>query len=398
MKRRTGALLAVTVGALGLTWLLWGADSPSPSAEATPAVASAQAATTPAADTGLAASAPWSPSGQQARQQQLQQARERYERATQVYTSYRDATRYPHTSRPIAEHPDQVKPFAPVEELKALRDASGKGAKGVRLRTRQDRVFMGGAESVLFSIEALDDNNRPASLSIQRSSAQTLPDSTTPVNLISAEVPFNDDGLAPDISARDGSYSARLTPAEQGFAAYAGTIRVLVQLSANGEQGAVAFDVVYTPSVPATWAGVREAQENGSLNFYLKAQVKEAGRYVVSARVYDANGAPFALLQFNDEVKAGTQEFKLQLFGALIRDKNPAFPLSLVDVDGFLLKENTFPDRAMMARQSGVVITSKRYAVSSFSAAEWSSEERERYLREYGQDMQAAQGALDRLQ
>lgn len=391
-------MLATVAGALGLAWWLWGADSPAPLDSAPPTMASAQTVTTPTLDTGRTDTAPLSHSGQQARQQQLQQARERYERATQVYASYRDATRYPHTSRPIAEHPDQVTPFAPVEELKALRDANGKGAKGVRLRTRQDRVFMGGAESVLFSIEALDNSNHPVPLNIQRSSAQTMPDTTTPVNLISAEVPFNDDGVGPDINARDGSYSARLTPAEQGFAAYAGTIRVVVQLSANGEQGAVAFDVIYSPTVPATWTGAREAQENGSLNFYLKAQVKEAGRYVVSARVYDAHGTPFALLQFNDEVKAGTQEFKLNLFGALIRDKNPAFPLSLVDVDGFLLKENTFPDRTMMARQSGVVLTSKGYAVSSFSAAEWSSEERERYLHEYGQDMQAAQDALNRLQ
>lgn len=399
MKHRNGVLLAVTTaGLLGLAWLLWDADSAAASAAANPPMASAQASLTPRAAAGNTASAPWSSTGQQARRQQLQQAQERYERTTQVYTSYRDATRYPHTSRPIAEHPDQVKPFAPVEEVKALRDASGKGVKGVRLRTSQDRVFLGGVESVLFSIEALDDSNRPLSLTIERSTAQTLADSATPVTLVSAEVPFNDDGTGADIGARDGKYSARLSPSAQGFGAFAGTIRLVAKIQAGGEQGAIAFDVVYAPDIPATWAGAREALENGSLNFYLKAQVKEAGRYVVSARVYDANGAPFALLQFNDEVKAGTQEFKLQLFGALIRDKNPAFPLSLVDVDGFLLRENVFPDRAMMARQAGTVLTSKAYAVDSFSSAEWSSEERERYLREYGQDMQAALDALNKLQ
>ncbi|MDT8991628.1 choice-of-anchor X domain-containing protein [Curvibacter sp. APW13] len=388
-----GAVLAVMLG----WWLLPAEDAGTVGLEPSTAPATS-AARHAAADTGAGAAAAVSTFGSASRQEQLRQARERYERATQVYTSYRDATRYPHDSRPISEHADQTKPFAPVEEFKALRDASGKGVKGIRLRTSQDRVFLSGAESVLVSIEATDDSGRPVPLSITRSQAQTVADTSTPVTLISAEVPFNDDGVAPDISARDGKYTARLTPSTQGFAAYAGTIRILAQISANGETGAYAFDVIYSPNVPATWVGAREVQENGSLNFYLKAQIREPGRYVVSGRVYDANGKPFALLQFNDEVKVGMQEFKLNLFGALIRDKAPAFPLSLVDVDGFLLKENAFPDRAMMARQSGVVITSKRYAVSSFSAAEWSSEERERYLREYGKDMQAALDALNRLQ
>ena len=51
-------------------------------------------------------------------------ARARQERAEQVYTSYRDSTRYPFDSRPISEHPDQVRPFAPIEELR-LRGANG---------------------------------------------------------------------------------------------------------------------------------------------------------------------------------------------------------------------------------------------------------------------------------
>ena len=400
MRRSTWAAVASAVAlALLLGWWLLAAEDESATAMGPTAVETGLATASPAAaDSGTGTAVSVSTFGSAGRQEQLRQARERYERATQVYSSYRDATRYPHDARPISEHADQTKPFDPIEELKPLRDASGKGVKGIRLRTSQDRVYLSGAESVLVSIEATDDSGRHVPLSITRAQAQTVADTTTPVQLISAEVPFNDDGVVPDNAARDGKYTARLTPSTQGFAGHAGTIRILAQISANGETGAYAFDVVYSPNVPATWVGAREVQENGSLNFYLKAQIREPGRYVVSGRVYDANGKPFALLQFNDEVKVGTQEFKLNLFGALIRDKAPAFPLSLVDVEGFLLKENTFPDRAMMARQSGVVITTKRYAVSSFSADEWSSEERERYLREYGKDMQAAQDALNKLQ
>lgn len=387
-------VLAVLVGLLA--WVL------QDNAQATPA---AKGGTAPLAlhpvdgeNTGVEGGAgtggPYSPAGLAARKQQLALWQQRYDRAEQVYSSYRDATRYPHESRPLSEHPDQARPFDPVSEDKTLRDASGKAVKGLRLRTSQERVFLGGAESVTFTIEAFDDNNKAVSLLVSQSSAQTIPDTSTPITVIQAHVPFADNGAGPDITASDGKYSARLTPASQGFANHSGTIRLLAQVTANGEQGVAHFDVVYSPLVPATWLGVREALEAGSLNFYLKAQVQVAGRYVVSGRIYDANGKPFALLQFNDQVAAGVQEFKLQLFGALVRDKNPPFPLRLVDIDGFLLHPDAFPDRAMMARQSGVVHTSSRYGIDRFSSAEWSSEERDRYLREYEQDVKEA---LDRI-
>lgn len=343
-------------------------------------------------------SGPYSAGGLNSRQQQLAQWQQRLETAEHLYSSYRDATRYPHESRPMAEHPDQVRPFDPVSEIKTLRDASGKAVKGLRLRTTQERVFLAGAETVKLSIEAFDDNNKAVPLTVTQSSAQTIPDTATPITVIAANVPFSDDGTGPDALAGDGKYTARLSPQAQGFANHAGTIRLLAQVSANGEQGVAHFDVVYSPTVPATWLGVRESIEAGSLNFYLKAQVQTAGRYVVSGRVYDANDKPFALLQFNDEVSAGQREFKLQLFGALVRDVNPAFPLKLVDVEGFLLRPDAFPDRSMLARRPGTVHTTGRYGIDQFSPAEWSSEERERYLVEYQRDVHNAGEQVRSLQ
>ncbi len=336
------------------------------------------------------AGAPFSAAGLQSRQEQLALWRARQERAEQVYTSYRDSTRYPFDSRPISEHPDQVRPFAPIEEELRLRGANGEVLKGLRLRTSQERVFLSGSDSVKFTVEAVDDSGRSLPLTIRNASAQSIPDSRTPVQTIQSATPFADDGAGADEVANDNRYSARLTPATQGFANYNGTIRVLAEIAAEGQQGVAQFDVVYAPEVPATWSGVREAVENGSLNFYLKSNVRRAGRYVVSARVDDANGRPFALVQFNDEVATGAREFRLQVFGALVLDKNPTFPLKLRDVEGFLLVPDTFPDRALMPRQAGVIYTSRRYTRDRFSSAEWTSEERERYLAEYAKDAEEA--------
>jgi hypothetical protein len=402
MKRGKLALLGGAVLAVvALGWYWAGSDAEAlrgPVSAAASLASSRVMATGAGAETGAGSHGPLSAAGLQARQDKLALWRGRAERSEQLYASYRDSTRYPPDSHPIAEHPDQVRPFQPIVEENTLRRAYGSGSKGFRLRTSQERVFLSGAESVKFTIEAQDDRGVALPLIVTSASAQSVPDTRTPVRLIQTNVTFSDDGTGADSVAGDGKYTARVSPAQQGFEAYAGTIRLLAQVNVKGEQGVAHFDVIYTPGVPATWAGVREALENGSLNFYLKANVAMPGRYVVSARVDDANGVPFALLQFNDEVAAGVHEFKLTLFGALVRDKGPLFPLRLRDVDGFLLIPDKFPDRFTMARQSGVVYTSARYGVDRFSPDEWTSEERSRYLSEYGKDAETARAEVARLE
>jgi hypothetical protein len=389
MKHRAWWLVALVLATAALS-IYWWQDLAS-AAGIVPVQASGAAATEHAkngpAGPGMAVAG--SPAGSQSLWQ------ERYNRAAQTFNSYRDATRYPPGSRPLQEHPDQERPFDPITEDRVLLGNAGKIAKGMHLRTSQERVFLSGEESVAFSLHAVDDDGVRLPLSIRRAYAANIAENKSSNSLLQAEVPFADDGQAPDARARDGQYSARLTPYTQGFSTYSGTIRLYVQVNVNGENGEATFDVVYTPDVPATWLGVREALESGSLNFYLKAQVLTPGRYVVSARVQDAKGKPFALLQYNDEVIAGGREFKLQLFGALVRDVNPTFPLQLTDVEGFLLKPDVFPDRAMMARRPGAVHTTSNYQTGQFSSAEWTSEERERYLQEYRADMERARQQLE---
>lgn len=341
---------------------------------------------------------PFSAAGSPERQQELALWQQRYLRAEQAYNSYREATRYPPESRPIAEDSNLAWPFDPIRKDVPLQDASGKPVIGVRIQTTQERLFLAGAESVRFTIAVVNEDARALPLAIERSEAQSQGGSTALIAVIAAPVPFADDGAAPDVLAGDGEYSARLTPAAQGFANHAGTIRLLVEVNVDGRKGVVPFDVSYTPAVPATWAGVREALEDGSLNFYLEAQVTTPGRYAVSARVYDARGVPFALLRSTDVVAAARRaEFKLTLAGVLVRDKKPAFPLRLVDVEAFLLQPDAFPDRAMMPRLAGEVHMSKPYDIDSFSSDEWQSEERTRLLAEYGRDVQLALEDMGKL-
>lgn len=311
-----------------------------------------------------------------------------------TYCSYRESTRYPHTSRPIAEQPDQVYPNAPINEANAMRLDGGKADPNVLIQSSQTRVYLAAGEAVSFSVRAVDRDGNVLPLVITGATAQGMnfgqQRAVAPLALA-----FVDDGTGADPVAGDGAFAATLAPSQSSLSSFAGTIRTQVTFSVNGQSGSVNFDVINSPALPAVWTGTpREVLENGSLVFYLKAEVRQPGRYVISGRVDDARGKPFALATFNELLKAGPNDIRLAVFGKLLRDQEGATPLTLRDVDGYLLKENTDPDRALMPRLEGKVVTGKPHALSGFADSEWSSEERARHLAEFGKDFKAARNAL----
>ena len=137
-------MACVSVAAL-LAALSFGREAPTEAPVILPAVAVQTASPRPA----VPPSASFSASAVQARRAQLDLWQQRLTRAEDTLTKYKTSTRYPHEARPLGEHPDQVRPFDPVAEEMPLRTPGGQPAKGVRVRSTQDRVFASGAESVL---------------------------------------------------------------------------------------------------------------------------------------------------------------------------------------------------------------------------------------------------------
>jgi hypothetical protein len=339
-------------------------------------------------------SAPATPAARAARLQELKQ---NFELVDQTYCTYASNTKYPEASRPVSEHPDQIYPNEPVTEAHAMRTANGGTDAAIQIQTSQSRVFMAAGERAAFSLRAVDAEGKALPLVVSRALAQgmTYKDARPTAQVV---LPFADDGSGADAAAGDGAFAGVLAPSQTGLASFNGTIRTEVRYSVNGKSGFVLFDVIYTPELPAVWSGqVREGVEEGSLVFYLKADIRSAGRYIVHGRVDDAKGKPFALATFNDMLPAGPVDIKLTVFGKLMRDKEAALPLTLRDVDGFLLKENVDPDRALMPRLEGKVLVGKPHPLKSFSDAEWQSEERSRHLEEFSKDIALAQGAISRF-
>ncbi|MFP5393927.1 MAG: choice-of-anchor X domain-containing protein [Gammaproteobacteria bacterium] len=327
------------------------------------------------------------------RAQQRKQILDTLQLATDTYCGYRQATRYPPGSANAGEAPDLMFPGQSVLDQHPLQlDGGGSDAR-VQIQTSQSRIYLAAGETAVLSLRALDADGAVLPLTIQRALAEGLRfQGQRPAPQVA--LAFADDGKGADAVADDGAWSAAFAPAQTALAGFNGTIRVELRFHAGGKNGVVFFDLQYSPEVPAVWNGpARETLDNGSLVYVLKAEVRQAGRYIVTGRVDDARGVPLALATFNDVLATGPAEVRLTVFGKLLRDRAPAMPLTLRDVEGYLLKENSDPDRALMPRLDGRVVTGKAYSGRSFSDAEWAGEERSRYLAEFGRDLQAARAA-----
>jgi hypothetical protein len=406
MKVRWRIVVPVVAVATAAAW--WATSPASTPPAAAPAVAAAPASS-PAAAVASAPSGPRRGKPLNAvalddRRAALALWRQRLERAQQVLAAYRAATRYPFDSRPAREHGDQWNPHPLITNDLPLRMPGGAVTPGLHVRTTQQKVFASARDTVALTVTATDDNGNVLPLRILSSVAHGAPGSAAPGAKPAAQAPvvtqaFVDDGSLGDAQAGDGTFTARLDPAGEGFGDYAGLIRTELTVQSGDTRGYVAFDVVYTPGVPATWSGpAHEALRDGSLDIDLPVDVAEAGRYVVTGRVDDANGQPFAFVSFNDVLATGPQQVRLTLYGRLVRDQKPAFPLVLHDVEGFLLREDAYPDRVLMPARDGVVHTTRRYTAASFSDAAYASDETARYLAEYGKDVAEAQQQVDQLQ
>ena len=394
-------LLAVLV----LAW--WAGDDDDARAQAgatqdaaaarTPAP-SGEDATSRAASAAASGTGPWSAQGEQQRQMELALWSERLQRAQVTLDTYRRSTRYPHRSQPAAAPLAQLYPNRPIVEEHAAGLPGQRKIDGLRLRTLQERVFVQGRESVLMSVAAVDRQGAVQPLRVLRATVRefVLPGTASLYPVLPLD--FNDRGADGDSVAGDGTHSLRLQPATQGFVGLHGHLRVEVYVELARQQAFVYFDLMVTPEPPADWAGpVRERLQEGSLVFELPVTVHQPGRYVVTGRVDDARGQPFALLTFNDEVGAGPGAFRLVLFGLLVHDGQPAFPLTLRDVEAFLLHADASPDRSLMPRRSGTLHVSAAHPLQVFSRDEWSSEERDRYLAELARDVAQAETRVESL-
>jgi len=324
------------------------------------------------------------------------QRAERLRMAEERLSTYRKFAQYPPGSRPAREHPDQLFPTAPVVRGTPL-SLGGRPSEHIVLKLRQDRLVVVGNESIELGLRCEDSQAQVLPCSVEKAEISALP---LPAPAAGAAAPRKPAGPRPVEFVEDsrsehrGELLATLRPADLALVDTTWPLRVDVTIKAGRdpvEQGAALFDFLFTPEPPAVSTGaVREAVVAGSLMLSYPLTVRRPGRYLLHVRVDDANGKPLAYLESNSVLPAGPQQVPFTVFGKLILDEKPAFPLKVRDFDGYLLKEDVDPDREQIPTRAGYHHTTQVYSLSAFSAAEWQSEEKTRHEREFEKDVAQA--------
>ena len=301
--------------------------------------------------------------------------------AQETLSAYRASTRYPPGARPLAEHPDQARPHFVAPISLPLSRADGK-LTTTRVTLRQDRMFLVGDERAALAI-ACNDGEAPVPCAVTSANAIVPPDAKGAASRRATPILFTE--------ADSGGLATIFQPSAQGFSGYRGPLRIELALDVAGESGGASFDLVYSPTPPAVFTDhVDEALREGSLDLDVELVISEPGRYVITARVDDADGRSFAYLSDNELRSVGRQPARLRLSGKLVRDEGARSPFRLRDLEGFRLLEDAYPDRDPMLAKEGVVHTTKSYALRDFTDAEWESEERSRHLKELQKDVDEA--------
>lgn len=319
------------------------------------------------------------------------QAQARLERAEETLARYRESTRYPPGSRPASEEPDRLHLHDPAERTHPLDPGSP-----TQVTVGQDRTFVTADETARLWVRCATEAGTAVRCRVTSAQVSVVNEDGAPPVDRHAPLTFHDDGENGNPAPEDGTSTAWLQPKALGLGDVSGTLRVDLEVTDGRDVGHPFFTLVATGEPPATFTGeVTDAALGGSLVFGVGLQVTTAGRYVIHGRVDDANGQPLAYLEFNDALAAGAQTVPLLAFGKLLRDQHAAFPLTLRDVDGFLLLPDAFPDRRGMASLEGPVHRTARYTEAQFSDAEWTSEQKDRYLKRFQEDVDRAQAEVD---
>lgn len=320
-------------------------------------------------------------------------AEERLATAQETLDHYVAWARYPPQSRPLSEHPDlqTLGTSSSRKQLFVRKDGVKRG--DVIVRVAQSTAFVVGDESIQLEV-GCEGDGRSLPCAITGAEASAIPSTEGAATGPSVPVRFADDGQNGDEKAGDAIFTALFRPASTALAGKDARVGVSVWLRYQSDDGQAFFQFEFTAAEPARFTGkVAEALERGSLALDVELEVVKPGRYVLAARVDDANGNGFAYLDHNAELAAGTTKARLTIFGKLVKDARAVAPFKVRDLSGFLLKENVSPDRESLRDVKGVFHTTKAYKDTDFSDAEWQSEEKQRHVTEFTKDVNEARAA-----
>ncbi|MBL9018347.1 MAG: hypothetical protein JNL83_29440 [Myxococcales bacterium] len=203
-----------------------------------------------------------------------------------------------------------------------------------------------------------------------------------------AGLTYRDDGKDGDEVAGDLRYTNRVVPSEiTALGKKAQQVHIEATIEAGGVARPVTRDFAYAPRKAAEITGAREELRGGHLVVTLEVDVVEQGLYTFDANVFAQDGTPLVYGEKSYTLEPGKRTAELVMFGRAFVEKGKDGPYVVKDMRGMRRFVDT--DEQNFYFVYGKTLTTRGYAHTELSAAEWDEPERrdtianfERLIRE----------------
>ena len=280
-------------------------------------------------------------------------------------TAYKKANVYPPTSRPLTEN--QLDLLQPNRRHETVREADQ--GDGITYLFTADRYFVIADETLTATLVVRRDG-KPIAVTLTQAFFAVL----DPVAHREQPIPLTFD-------SHGGILAATIAPARLALARQS-AIGVYVEFDYGDGKQRAHIDFQYTPAagIPARFTGVfLDGLESGSLVIHAGVDVIAPGPYLIDANLYDTTEQPVAWTRFKGDLAAGPQSADLVFFGKVLVDAAAHGPFHLGQLRGARFAPGRDPDLEQMPPFTGT-FTTRPYATTDFSDAEYDSPEKQRMI------------------
>ncbi|MCP4603116.1 MAG: hypothetical protein GY847_21810 [Proteobacteria bacterium] len=236
---------------------------------------------------------------------------------------YLDATRYPKSQGLLtSEHSSLLEPARRYEKPRRV---NSKDRNSPEFILRGDRYALIGQDKANVAFRAWDTAGPvPSEIITALIQPQQLnrPIGHTSRGETPPEPQRQPDPVYVTFTEAGDTHNLTIEPAAY-FPTHDGPFRLLVEFKAAGEPGRASLDFTYTPSkrIPAHFTGkFKDELRDGSLVVTVGFDVKEAGRFIIDANLFNEDSKPLVWTRFKGDLKEDAEEFELIFYGKAFHD------------------------------------------------------------------------------
>jgi hypothetical protein len=245
--------------------------------------------------------------------------------ALDAAAALREKARFPPTSRRIE---DNVDPIVQTRAVKERLSPPGQGRKPTLVVFASSLSYEAPNPIILY---AKFIREHPGDWA-PRTDAEIAGELRNASGALVAEVDLRDDGQERDIEARDGVFTAQLTPAGEDLDQWNGLIRVQIYGETSDGDKRTARTRFYYGAPSAKLTGYyRDELVDGHLQLLAEIEVKELGEYRLEATLSGSHGL-LAWSENTVQLEPGITMMPLTFWGLALREANEPGPYKLSSI------------------------------------------------------------------